>query len=363
MILTIFIVIISLLFLVTIHELGHFLLARKFGVKVEEFGIGIPPKIVGKKIGETVYSLNLIPLGAFVKLYGEEERIQDSRSFSGKPIWQRVLIVSGGVVAFWIIAAIIISIVAGIWGLPMQIEDTDQGFKNPQIEIAQVMKNSPAYEAQLRTWDIVEKAKTDNNEIITTKVGEFVDFIDIHKGEEVILTIKRGKEILNIALVPRVNPPEGEGPIGIVPARVALKVYPWRKAIIQGLIATGNQTLTIIYTLGSIISTLIRRMPLPKGALEVTGVIGIFELLVHAFESGVNNFLLSLAWITIFLAIFNVFPIPALDGGKLLFLTIEKIRKKPVSQKIEEKITVFFFGLIMMLGILIIIKDIITRIS
>jgi regulator of sigma E protease len=363
MILTIFIVLISILLLVTIHELGHFLLARKFGVKVEEFGIGIPPKIIGKKIGETVYSLNLIPLGAFVKLYGEEERIQDPRSFSSKPIWQRVLIVLGGVVAFWIIAAIIISIVAGIWGLPMQIEDTDQGFKNPQIEIAQVMKNSPAFEAELRIWDIIEKAKADNNEITTTKVGEFIDFIDNHKGEEVTLTIKRGKKILNITLVPRVNPPEGEGPIGIEPARVALKVYPWREAIIQGFIVTRNQTLMIIYTLGSIISGLIRHIPLPKGALEVTGIVGIFELLVHAFESGVNNFLLSLASITIFLAIFNSFPIPALDGGKLLFLTIEKIRKKPVSQKIEEKITIFFFGLIMMLGILIIIKDIVTRIS
>lgn len=363
MFLTIPIVIISLLVLVTLHELGHFILAKKFGVKVEEFGIGIPPKIVGKKIGETVYSLNLLPLGAFVKLYGEEERIQDSRSFSAKPIWQRVLIVLGGVVAFWIIATIIISFVAATWGLPMAIEDTDQGFKNPQIEIAQVMKKSPAYEAGLRMWDIVEQAKTDNNEITTTKVGEFVDFIDSHKGEEVTLTIKRGKKILNITLVPRVNPPEKEGPMGIVPARVALKVYPWREALIQGFIVTGNQTITIIYTLGNIISSLIRRIPLPIGAGEVTGIIGISEFLVHAFESGVNNFLLSLAWITIFLAIFNVFPIPALDGGKLLFLTIEKIRKKPVSQKMEEKITAFFFGLIMMLGILIIIKDIVTRIS
>ena len=172
-ILNIIIVVISLVVLVTLHELGHFILAKKFGVRIEEFGIGIPPKIIGKKIGETEYSLNLIPLGAFVKLYGEEERIEEERSFSGKPIWQRALIVLGGVIAFWIIAAFIMAVVAGIWGLPFNIEDNDPGFgfKKPQIEIIQVMKGSPAEQAKLRTWDFIQQAKVDNSEIETNKVA------------------------------------------------------------------------------------------------------------------------------------------------------------------------------------------------
>jgi len=357
----IIIVVISLVTLVTIHELGHFILAKKFGVKVEEFGIGIPPRIYGKKIGETVYSLNLIPLGAFVKLYGEEERIEEKRSFSGKPIWQRALIVLGGVIAFWIIAALIMAVVAGVWGLPMQIEDTDQGFKNPEVEIAQVAKGSPAEESGLRIWDVINKAKADDNEITIDKVQELINFIDNHKDQELTLTIKRGKQILNVSLIPRLNPPSGEGPIGIQPVRIAFKFYPWSEAIIQGIITTKNETLQIVFTLGSLISRLVRHVPIPKGEVEVGSVVVIGQFGVYALESGINNFLTFLASISIFLALFNILPIPALDGGKLLFLIIEKIRNKPINQRIEEKVTTAFFILIMTLGVLIIIRDIITR--
>ena len=101
---TIIIAFASLIGLIVLHELGHFILAKKFGVKVEEFGIGIPPRLWGKKFGETLYSINLLPIGAFVKLLGEEENVNDSRSFSKKSIWQRFLIIIGGVVSFWIIA-------------------------------------------------------------------------------------------------------------------------------------------------------------------------------------------------------------------------------------------------------------------
>ncbi|GAH75098.1 unnamed protein product, partial [marine sediment metagenome] len=109
----ILIVFISLIGLIILHEFGHFAIAKKFGVRVEEFGIGYPPRIFGKKIGETLYSLNLLPFGAFVKIYGEEGGIESAHSFTGKPIWQRALIILGGVVSFWIISAILLSIVFG----------------------------------------------------------------------------------------------------------------------------------------------------------------------------------------------------------------------------------------------------------
>lgn len=348
--------------LVTLHELGHFLLAKRFGVKVEEFGIGIPPRIYGKKIGETVYSLNAIPLGAFVKLYGEEERIEDKRSFTGKPIWQRALIVLGGVIAFWIIAAVIMAVVAGVWGLPTQIEDTDLGFKNPEIEIAKVAKDSPADQVGLRTWDVIEQAKAENSEITTNKVGELINFIDVHKGQNLTLIIKRGKQILNVNLVPRINPPSGEGPIGIEPVRVDFRVYPWNEAIVKGFVVTGNETLQIVFTFGSLISRLVRHVPIPKGEVQVGSVVIIAKYLVYALESGINNFLTILASISIFLALFNVLPIPALDGGKILFLIIEKVKGKPINQKVEEKVTTFFFVLIMTLGVLLIIRDLISRV-
>ena len=104
LVVTILVAIFSLIGLVIIHEFGHFILAKKFGAKVEEFGIGYPPRLLGKKIGETIYSLNLLPFGAFVKIHGEEGGIENYRSFVGKPMWQRISIVLGGVVSFWIIS-------------------------------------------------------------------------------------------------------------------------------------------------------------------------------------------------------------------------------------------------------------------
>ena len=243
----------------------------------------------------------------------------------------------------------------------MQIEDADSGFKNPEIEIVQVAKGSPAEESGLRTWDFIKKAKAENDEITTDKVQEFVNFIDAHRGQELTLTIKRGKQILNFTLVPRVNPPEKEGPIGIQPARIYFKVYPWNQAILQGFIVTKNITQQIVSTFSELVSKLIRRVPIPKGEVEVGSIIAIGQFGVYALESGINNFLVFLASITIFLALFNILPIPALDGGKLLFLIIEEIRGKPIDQKIEEKVTAFFFVLIMTLGVLVIIRDIIIR--
>src|SRR3989344_685296 len=125
MILTILVAFISLIGLMVIHEFGHFILAKKFGIRVEEFGIGYPPRLLGKKIGETIYSINLIPFGAFVKVYGETGGIEDYHSFTGKPMWQRFAIVLGGVVSFWVVAVIILSIVSGVWGLPKEVEDSE----------------------------------------------------------------------------------------------------------------------------------------------------------------------------------------------------------------------------------------------
>ena len=137
----------SIIALMVLHEFGHFILAKKFGVKVEEFGVGYPPRIFGKKFGETIYSLNLLPFGAFVKIYGETERTEDPWSFGGKPIWQRALVILGGVVSFWVISFVLFSVVMSL-GLPVGIEDEDTaGFKNPKVQIYEISQGSPAEKA------------------------------------------------------------------------------------------------------------------------------------------------------------------------------------------------------------------------
>jgi regulator of sigma E protease len=361
LVVAIIIVVLSLVLLVALHELGHFLLAKKFGVKVEEFGIGIPPRIFGKKIGETIYSLNLLPIGAFVKLLGEEEKVEEPNSFSQKPAWQRALVVLAGVVSFWIISAIIIGIVVGIWGIPTAVSDSEilgPRDYNPGVEITEIASGSPADKAGLEIGDIIRQVKTSDSQLVTDKTGELIDFVKNNEGKEITLTIQRGKKTFDASLVPRVSPPTGEGPIGVGLERVILRSYSWYQAPIEGILLTKDITVSITLRFVDIFKMLIRKTPIPKGIVEVRGIVGIGQLGVQILESGASNYLVFLANISIFLALFNILPIPALDGGKILFLVIEKARGKPVDQKIEQNVTAFFFILIMALAIFITVKDI-----
>ncbi|MFQ6049998.1 MAG: site-2 protease family protein, partial [Candidatus Paceibacterales bacterium] len=212
MFLTTLIAFISLISLVILHELGHFLLAKKFGVKVEEFGIGYPPRLFGKKIGETVYSINLLPFGAFVRLPGEIERVKDRKSFSQQPVGKRALIVLGGVLSFWVIAAIIFSIIFNL-GAPVAIDDeSNSNLIDPKVQIAGVSPRSPAKIVGLRLGDTIKQLSVINEQLSPTKIKEVQKFTNAHLGEEVTLTIERGKETFEVSLFSRISPPEGEGP-------------------------------------------------------------------------------------------------------------------------------------------------------
>ncbi len=346
---TILLVFFSLILLIVLHELGHFLVAKRFGVKVEEFGIFLPPRLFSKQIGETVYSINLIPFGAFVRVHGEEGGVENVRSFVGKPIWQRALILLGGVIAFWIIAAILLSIVMGL-GAPTAVTDKENGdLRDVKVQILQVASDSPADIAGIKMGDVVKGFE---------KVSEFQEFAEYHKGEEVVLTIERGNDIFDVSLIPRESPPEGEGAMGVALARTALKSYPWYQAPLKGIEMTLKMTWTIVLTLVEVLTSLISGKGLPPGA-EFVGPVGIGAIMTQFAQMGVSYYLNFVAVISIYLAIFNILPIPALDGGKLLFLGIEAVRKRPVSQKIEQKLTAFFFMLLIVLIFWVTVRDII----
>lgn len=355
MILTIFIAFFSLIALIIVHEFGHFILAKKFGTKVEEFGIGFPPRLLGKKIGETIYSLNLLPFGAFVKIQGEAGGVEDYRSFIGKPMWQRISIVFGGVVSFWIVSAILLSIVAGVWGLPTAVSDTDNHtLIDPRVQITQISANSPAAEAELKIGDVL---------IGFNKTGEVQEFVEANKGKEITLKIKRGEESFEKKIIPRISPPEGEGALGIGLTRIALRPYPWYQAPVQGVLSSGKITFNILngWILG--LKSVLGLAQLPEGMkMEMMGPIGILDLLREYSELGVNYFLFLISLIAIALALANILPIPALDGGKLVFLGIEWIRGRPINYKLEQKITATFFILLIILMIFITIKFDIPRV-
>lgn len=345
MILTIVIAFFSLLGLLVLHEFGHFWVARRFGVKVEEFGVGLPPRIFGKKIGETIYSLNLIPFGAFVKLPGEIEKNSDPWSFGNQPVQKRALIVLAGVLSFWLMAIIIFSVVFGL-GAPTAITDEEKNAVNPKVQIIAVSAESPAQLAGVKPGDTILKF---------SKVKEVQEFTELNKGQEIIFSVQRGKEVLDVKITPRVSPPANEGPLGVALARVGLKSYPWWQAPGQGFRATGELTLAVFKGYFKILADVSRGQP--TGA-QLTGPIGIFNLLGQASSLGANYFLNLLGTIVIYLAIFNILPIPAVDGGKIMFLAIEWVRKKPISPKIEQKITAAFFAALIGLMVWVSIKDV-----
>jgi len=363
-ILTLIIALFSLIALMVIHEFGHFIIAKKFGVRVDEFGIGYPPRLFGKKIGETIYSINLLPLGAFVRIYGEEGGVDDYRSFAGLKIWQRVLIVIGGVVAFWIAAIIIFSIVFGMGAdLPIQDEDA-QGFTNVRVSVVGVLGNSPAEEAGLKTGDIILNAKIQDSSVKINKIKDFQNFTKENEGKEIILTIKRQESIFDVYLTPRVSPPEGQGAVGIALERMGtlIEKYPWYQAPLQGTIYTWETTVNALKGLYIVLTDLVSFKGAPEGA-QFAGPLGITVFLANAATYGPGFFLYFIGLISVFIAIFNLFPIPALDGGKLIFLIIEKIKGRPVSVKVEQTITLVFFVLLITLSLFITIKFDIPRFS
>ncbi len=338
---TIFVIIICLFTLIFLHELGHFLVAKKFGIRVDEFGIGIPPRMFGKKIGETIYSINWIPLGGFVKLHGEDQREQDKDSFSSKPIWQRALVVFAGVAAFFVIAFFIFSFNHMVGVLTFVNEEEMHLYKNTEVKITSIAPNSPTAEAGIRVRDTL--LKIDDEEIVTASGA--MEILSEKEGEIVALALSRGNEKINVKLTPREEFPEGEGPLGFGINLMTYKKEPFHMAIIGGAKATKNMTFLVLGGLYGLLSSLVTGSGVPAG-MDVGGPVAIVGHGVDFFSAGYRDFLEFLGIITISLAIFNLLPIPALDGGRLLFLLIEKLKGGPIPEKIEQGLILFFFLLL-----------------
>lgn len=364
MITTLLIAFLSLIVLMIIHEFGHFIIAKKFGVKVEEFGIGYPPRIFGKKFGETLYSINLIPLGAFVKIYGEEGGVDDYRSFSKLAIWKRISIVLGGVLAFWIASIIIFSVVFAI-GADVPIGDQDApGFANTRIKITAVQPDSPAHASGLKKGDVIIELRNLKEILRVDKVSDFQKFTQNNKGVPIILVVRRDGKDIAIGATPRLQHAENQGPLGLSLERMAtvIEKSPWYEAPIKGTIYCKDVTVKAVQGIFDVFKNLFTGKGVPKGA-ELAGPIGITIFLARAADYGVGFFLYFIGTISVFIALFNILPIPALDGGKLLFLIIEKVIKRPVSVKIEQSLTMVCFFLLIAMSFFVTVKFDIPRLA
>jgi len=354
--LTAIIFIIVLGILVLAHEFGHFYVAKKAGMKVEEFGFGFPPRLIGVKRGETVYSLNWIPFGGFVKIYGEDgEDRGNSRSFASKPAGKRAQVIVAGVLMNFLLAAALLGF-GNFLGLRVGlIGNEDFTAKDIKIQIIQVSQDSPARLAGLKTLDEIKRLQKGEDALQPKTVEEVQNFVKKYGGEEIVLTIARNNGEVDLKLVSRKDPPVGQGAIGVNLAKTGVVSYPWYEAIWRGIRDTGAIAVNITAALGLFFKNLFIDSNLIG---DVSGPIGIAVLTGQAAGLGFNYFLQFVALLSINLAVLNIIPFPALDGGRLFFIGLEKLKGSPVPKKIEGFVNAAGFAFLIALMIWITVKDV-----
>lgn len=344
---TLLVFILILGILVLIHEFGHFIIAKKSGLTVEEFGFGFPPRIFSRKIKETIYSINLLPLGGFVKILGEDGGESDNpNSFASKSISVKSLITVAGVVMNFILGMILLIIGFNI-GLPQVLNEKNEVMaQNIQIQIVAISNNSPAEAAGFKLGDSIMNFK---------EIADLQNFINENKGKEITLKVIRGKEIIKSKLMPRINPPPEEGAIGVALVKTGIISYPWYQSIWLGVKSSFIMLWEITKGFFNLIKNLVLERKVP---LEVSGPVGIAVLTGQAMNLGFVYLIQLVALISLNLAVLNLIPFPALDGGRLLFLGIEKIKGSKVNPKIENAIHSIGLVFLLLLAVLITWRDI-----
>ncbi len=337
--------------LIFVHELGHFLVAKFLGIYVERFSIGFGPKLLGIKLGETEYALSAVPLGGYVKLYGEEpgEELDPElapRSFSLRPTWHKILVVLAGPLANLLFAWFLVWCV-NVHGTPAL-----------KPEIGKIVKNSPAEKAGLKPGDLILAV---NGESVGSW-GDLARIIHSLPGKRITITIKRGKQKLTLTLktqkktIKTVFGEEKEvGLIGIFPSGSTFtKRYDPLKAIFVSAEQTYKMT---ALTIKGLIKLITRKVSFKS----VGGPIMIVQMASKQASSGMLQFLLFTALISVNLGIINLFPIPILDGGQIVLFVIEAVRRRPLSDEAKEAIQKVGIAIIVLLMLLAMYNDI-TRI-
>ncbi|MCX6807808.1 MAG: M50 family metallopeptidase [Patescibacteria group bacterium] len=338
--------------LIVVHEIGHYIAARLSKVKVEEFGLGLPPRAVGKTSKKTgvIWSLNWIPLGGFVRMKGQDDfslaQSGDEDSFSSKSRLARACILISGVLMNYLLAVLLLAIgfAIGIQPLPGSTEYEDQAFKNPaQIIISEIDQNSIAQKAGFQIQDII----TDINGTKITTTESLQKMLQQAKAP-LEYTIQRKQETLKFQVMP-----DKETHLTGMKIDALIKINPVKmrvdKAIIAGFQETNRLAIATVKGLGALVVHIVQKLTIPEG---VAGPVGIAGLVNEAAQHGLMAVIQLTALLSISLAIINIMPFPALDGGRLLFIVFEILAGgRKVPEKIES--IIHLIGFFLVLGLIL----------
>ena len=344
-------------FLVLIHELGHFFVAKFFGIRVDEFGFGYPPRAMTLfKRGETTFTLNWLPFGGFVKIFGEDieseidTSYERSSSFAFKPKYAQALVLVAGVLMNFICGWFLLSI-GYMSGLPTVVGTQPAGAQvvNPALTITSVDATKPASIAGIKPGDVIEQVTYQKESITSPDVTTLKQFVSTHANEELAVTIKRTNQELTLHVTPKAGVVEGQtAGIGVGLDMIGTLQLPWYRAPIVGLQSSWYMMKDIVGTFGKLIGDAFHGQ---NDISQLTGPVGIVGVVGDAYKIGLVYLLSLAALISLNLAVINLIPFPALDGGRLLFVIIESIIRRPIPAKVANILNTI--GFVLLIGLML----------
>jgi len=367
---TLFIFIAVLAVLVLSHEFGHFIVAKKSGMKVFEFGFGLPPRAFGfyrdpetkkwkfvngnfdrETAPATIYSLNWLPVGGFVQIKGENENADVSPDgFGGQKFWKKCLTISAGVIMNVIVAMILLS-VGYLIGAPQAVDNIEgPAVSNRRTEILQVMAGRPAAEAELQSGDVFVKV----GELDYPRLKDLQNYTNTHSAGEIAVTVARGSEMITKNIRPTIYQDTGKAGFGVAVAEIGTVKYNMFQALYHGFIDTFVYLKAIVVAFYNLIAGIFAGSGVGE---SVSGPVGIAVMSGKAARMGWSYLIQFTALLSLNLAIFNVLPFPALDGGRLLFLVIGKLKGSPVNPKWEQLSHSIGYGLLLLLFVVVTARD------
>ncbi len=352
--------ILILLVLVLVHEAGHFVVAKLAKIRVDEFAFGFPPRLFSFKKGETTYAFNLLPLGGYVKIYGEdanEVKPEDkARSFSAQPRLVQAAVIVAGVVMNIVLAWVLISATLAI-GILAPV-DNDEGFpvQNARMMISEVSAKGPADISGIAGGDYLISLTDGADSVLATSPEVVSAFIGPREAKPITVTYEHQGKEMKATMLPVSGISQKGAAIGIFMDMVGILKLPIDQALYHGVIKTWQYTKMTAIGIWAFLSQAI----VGNGNFDdVTGPVGIVKAVGAASSVGFANVLLFTALISINLAIINIIPFPALDGGRLLFITIEGILRRSIPTRVANYVNFGGFALLMLLMLLVTYHDVV----